>query len=121
MPLAPGTQLGPYEIISPLGAGGMGEVFRARDTRLNRDVAIKILPTLFSDDAQGLERFKREARILSTLNHSNLLTIYDVGSQNGVHYLVSELLDGQALRHRIQEGRSEEHTSELQSHVNLVC
>jgi len=105
MPLAPGTQLGPYEIISPLGAGGMGEVYRARDTRLNRDVAIKILPTLFSDDAQGLDRFKREARILSTLNHSNLLTIYDVGSQTGVHYLVSELLDGQALRHRIQEGK----------------
>jgi len=83
----------------------MGEVYRARDARLNRGVAIKILPAAFSDDAQCLERFEREARILSTLNHPNLLSIYDVGSQNSIHYLVSELLDGETLRHRIQEGK----------------
>src|SRR6201987_2469638 len=105
MALSLGTKLGPYEIVAPLGAGGMGEVYRARDTRLNRDVAIKILPAAFSDDAQCLDRFEREARILSTLNHPNLLSIYDVGSQNSIHYLVSELLDGEMLRHRIQEGR----------------
>jgi eukaryotic-like serine/threonine-protein kinase len=105
MPLAPGTHLGPYEITGSLGSGGMGDVYRARDTRLNRDVAIKILPAAFSDDAQCLDRFEREARILSTLNHPNLLSIYDVGSQNSIHYLVSELLDGEMLRHRIQEGK----------------
>src|SRR6201987_2979855 len=105
MALPLGTKLGPYEIVAPLGAGGMGEVYRARDTRLNRDVAIKILPAAFSDDHQCLDRFEREARILSTLNHPNLLSIYDVGSQNSIHYLVSELLDGEMLRHRIQEGR----------------
>jgi serine/threonine protein kinase/Tol biopolymer transport system component len=105
MALSLGTKLGPYEIVAPLGAGGMGEVYRARDTRLNRDVAIKILPAAFSNDAQCLDRFEREARILSTLNHPNLLSIYDVGSQNGIHYLVSELLDGELLRHRMQEGK----------------
>jgi len=105
MTLPLGTKLGPYEIVAPLGAGGMGEVYRARDTRLNRDVAIKILPAAFSDDAHCLDRFEREARILSTLNHPNLLSIYDVGSQDSIHYLVSELLDGEILRHRIQEGK----------------
>src|SRR6202007_829492 len=94
-----------YEIVAPLGAGGMGEVYRARVTRLNRDVAIKILPAAFSDEAECHHRFEREARILSTLNHPNLLSIYDVGSQNSIHYLVSELLDGEMLRHRIQEGK----------------
>ena len=105
MALSFGTKLGPYEIVVPLGAGGMGEVYRARDTRLNRDVAIKILPAAISGDAQCLDRFEREARILSTLNHPNLLSIYDVGAQNSIHYLVSELLDGEMLRHRIQEGK----------------
>jgi len=105
MALSLGTKLGPYEIVAPLGAGGMGEVYRARDTRLNRDVAIKILPAAFSDDAQCLDRFEREARILSAVNHPNLLSIYDVGSQNSIHYLVSELLDGEMLRHRIQEAK----------------
>src|ERR1700722_18043145 len=105
MALAPGGKLGPYEIVGPIGAGGMGEVYRARDPRLNRDVAIKILPAAFSNDPQCLDRFEREAHILSTFNHSNLLSIYDVGSQNSVHYLVSELLDGEMLRRRIQEGK----------------
>ena len=105
MALSPGTRLGPYEIVAPLGVGGMGEVYQALDARLDRDVAIKILPAAVSCDSKSLERFEREARILSALNHSNLLSIYDVGSQNNIHYLVSELLDGELLRHRIQEGR----------------
>ena len=105
MALSPGTRLGPYEIVAPLGVGGMGEVYQALDARLDRDVAIKILPAAVSCDSKSLERFEREARILSALNHSNLLSIYDVGAQNNIHYLVSELLDGELLRHRIQEGR----------------
>jgi Tol biopolymer transport system component len=104
MALTPGTKLGPYEIVAPLGAGGMGEVYRARDVRLGRDVAIKILPASFSEDADRLHRFEHEARILSTLNHPNLLAIYDVGEQDGVHFLVSELLEGESIRQRIQKG-----------------
>jgi len=104
MPLSSGTHLGPYEIATPLGAGGMGEVYRARDTRLNRTVAIKILPASFSEDNERLHRFEHEARILSTLNHPNLLAIFDVGAQDGVHFLVSELLEGASLRQRMQEG-----------------
>src|SRR6266849_3993862 len=96
-----GTKLGPYEIQSPLGAGGMGEVYRARDTRLDRTVAIKILPAVFSSDADRLQRFEHEARVLSSLNHPNLLAIHDVGAQDGVHYLVSEFLEGQTLREKM--------------------
>jgi Tol biopolymer transport system component len=101
MALTSGTQLGPYEIQSPIGAGGMGEVYRARDTRLGRNVAIKILPQTFASDPERLQRFQQEARVLSALNHPNLLAIYDVGVQDGVHYLVSELLEGQTLRERM--------------------
>ena len=98
MPLTNGTKLGPYEIISPLGAGGMGEVYRARDTRLDRTVAIKVLPESLAHDADRLQRFEQEARVLSTLNHPNLLAIFDVGAQSGTHYLVSEFLEGHTLR-----------------------
>jgi Tol biopolymer transport system component len=101
MTLAAGTKLGPYEIGTPLGAGGMGEVYRAQDTRLDRTVAIKILPEAFANDLDRLHRFEYEARILSTLNHPNLLAIYDVGAQDGIHYLVSEYLEGQTLRERM--------------------
>jgi len=101
MALTSGTKLGPYEIQSPLGAGGMGEVYRARDMRLGREVAIKVLPESFSSDLDRLQRFQQEARALSALNHPNLLAIYDVGVQDGVHYLVSELLEGQTLRERM--------------------
>ena len=101
MALAFGTKLGPYEIQSPLGVGGMGEVYRARDTRLGREVAIKVLPDSFSSDLDRLQRFQQEARVLSALNHPNLLAIYDVGVQDGIHYLVSELLEGQTLRERM--------------------
>lgn len=99
-----GTKLGPYEVQSPLGSGGMGEVYRARDTRLDRTVAIKILPAAFSSDADRLQRFEHEARILSALNHPNLLAIHDVGAQDGVHYLVSEFLEGQTLREKMSGG-----------------
>jgi Tol biopolymer transport system component len=104
MALAAGTRLGPYEILNAIGAGGMGEVYRARDTRLDRTVAIKILPGSFASDPERLERFQREARILSSLNHPNLMAIYDVGSQEGTHFLVSELLEGHSLRERLAGG-----------------
>ncbi len=101
MTLASGTKLGPYEIQSPLGAGGMGEVYRARDTRLAREVAIKVLPEAFARDADRLQRFEHEARVLSTVNHPKILAIHDVGSQGDLHYLVSELLEGQTLREKM--------------------
>ncbi len=98
MPFPAGTKLGPYEIVSLVGAGGMGEVYRARDSRLRRDVAVKVLPASFAQDAERLRRFEQEARAVGTLNHPNILGIYDVGSHNGSPYLVSELLEGQNLR-----------------------
>jgi eukaryotic-like serine/threonine-protein kinase len=104
MPLSPGTKLGPYEIVAQLGAGGMGEVYRARDTRLDRIVAIKVLPGSLANDPDRLQRFEGEARALSTLNHPNLLAIYDVGTQDGLHYLVSEFLEGETLRDRLASG-----------------
>jgi serine/threonine protein kinase len=104
MALIPGTRLGPYEIVAAVGAGGMGEVYRARDTRLDRTVAIKILPESFAGDHERLERFQQEARILSALNHPNLMAVYDVGVQDGRHYLVSEFLEGETLRDRLSGG-----------------
>ena len=104
MALTSGTKLGPYEIQSPLGAGGVGEVYRARDTRLDRIVAIKILPAAFASDPDRLLRFQQEARVLSALNHPNLLTIFDVGNQDGSYYLVCELLEGDTLRERLNVG-----------------
>ena len=99
--LNPGARLGPYEIVVLVGSGGMGEVYRARDTRLERAVAIKVLPESVARDSERLLRFEHEARLLSTLDHPNLLAIYDVGEQQGVHYLVSEFLEGQTLAERI--------------------
>jgi eukaryotic-like serine/threonine-protein kinase len=104
MALTNGTRLGPYELIAPLGAGGMGEVYRAKDSRLSREVALKVLPETFASDADRLERFQREAKILSALNHPNLLVVYDVGVQDSIHFLVSELLQGRTLRECIHEG-----------------
>src|SRR5690242_19157983 len=104
MPLIPGTKLGPYEIQSPLGAGGMGEVYRARDTRLGRTVAIKILPTHLSADFEAKQRFDREARAISLLNHPNICTLYDVGHQDGTDYLVMEYLEGETLADRLRKG-----------------
>ncbi|HWJ48161.1 MAG TPA: serine/threonine-protein kinase, partial [Candidatus Udaeobacter sp.] len=104
MGLTSGTKLGPYEIQSPLGAGGMGEVYRARDTRLDRTVAIKILPSHLSEDAEAQQRFEREARTISSLNHPNICTLYDVGHQDGVHFLVMEYLEGETLADRLCKG-----------------
>ena len=104
MPLAPGNKLGPYEIGMPLGAGGMGEVYRACDTRLGREVAIKILPAFFAQDADRLRRFEQEARAVAALSHPNILAIHDVGSSNGTPYLVAELLEGESLHTRLRRG-----------------
>ncbi len=104
MALSAGTILGPYEIRSPLGAGGMGEVYRAPDTRLGRDVAIKALPASFSADRDRLERFAQEARAAAALNHPNIVSIFDTGDERGVFYVVSELLEGETLRERLKTG-----------------
>ncbi len=104
MGLTSGTKLGPYEIVSPLGAGGMGEVYRARDTRLDRTVAVKILPAHLSDNTEAKQRFDREARAISSLNHPNICTLYDVGHQNGMDYLVMEFLEGETLASRLVKG-----------------
>ena len=98
MVLSAGTRLGPYEILAPLGAGGMGEVYRARDPRLNREVAIKVLPERLAKDPQALARFESEARAVATLSHPNILAIHDFGNDQGVSYAVTELLEGETLR-----------------------
>jgi eukaryotic-like serine/threonine-protein kinase len=104
MGLTAGTRLGPYEILAPLGAGGMGEVYRARDTRLDRTVAIKILPARLSDNPDARQRFQREARAISSLQHPNICTLYDIGSENGVDFLVMECLEGETLQDRLLRG-----------------
>jgi serine/threonine protein kinase len=104
MSLAPGARLGTYEIHSLIGAGGMGEVYRARDTRLNRDVAIKILPASFSDDPDCLSRFEQEARASAALNHPGILAVYDIGTEGAAPFIVSELLEGETLRDKLQGG-----------------
>src|SRR5271167_3811092 len=104
MTLASGAKLGPYEILSPLGAGGMGEVYRARDTRLDRTVAIKVLPSHLSANPELKLRFEREAKAISALQHPNICTLYDVGLQDGVDFLVMEYLEGQTLADRLEKG-----------------
>src|SRR6201987_4746846 len=104
MPLAPTTRLGPYEIIAPLGAGGMGEVVRARDTRLGREVALKILPETVARESDRLVRFEQEARAVAALNHPNILAVFDIGQHNGSPFLVSELLEGETLRAVLDRG-----------------
>src|SRR5438552_2761079 len=104
MSLASGTRLGPYEIVAPLGAGGMGEVYRARDTRLDRTVAIKILPAQFSSDPVRKQRFEREAKTISSLNHPHICVLHDVGSQDGIDYLVMECVEGDTLSKRLEKG-----------------
>src|SRR5271167_3244120 len=98
MPLAPGTRLGPYEILVPIGAGGMGEVYRARDTTLERDVAIKVLPAALAQDPERLARFTREAEVLASLTHPNVAQIYGVEESGGFQALVMELVPGQTLK-----------------------
>jgi len=99
-----GSRLGPYEVISPLGSGGMGEVYRARDGRLGRDVAIKVLPAAVASDPARLTRFEREARSASALNHPNIVTIYDIGSADAVSYIAMELVQGESLRQVLAAG-----------------
>src|SRR6201982_2719740 len=99
-----GTQLGPYEILSAIGAGGMGEVYRARDTRLERTVAIKVLPAHLADKRDLRERFEREARTIASLNHPHICTLHDIGHQDGTDYLVMEYLEGETLAERLKKG-----------------
>ena len=101
MTILPGTRMGRYEIRSKIGAGGMGEVYRARDEKLNRDVAIKVLPASLSKNQDRLRRFEQEAQAAGALNHPNVLAVYDVGTHDGAPYVVSELLDGETLRERV--------------------
>jgi serine/threonine protein kinase len=105
MSLATGARLGPYEILSPLGRGGMGEVYRATDTRLGRDVAVKVIRSDTEVDATQLARFEDETRAIAALNHPNILALHDIGNANGVVYAVMELLDGETLRTRLARGR----------------
>src|SRR5262245_3349949 len=104
MPLAGGTRIGPYEVIAAIGAGGMGEVYRARDAKLNRDVALKVLPSLLSDDGDRLARFRREAQVLASLNHPNIAHIHGFEDSGDHHALVMELVEGPTLADRIKQG-----------------
>src|SRR5664279_2335992 len=104
MPLAPGTKLGPYEILSPLGAGGMGEVWKAKDTRLDRFVAVKVLPEHLAKSPESLTRFEREAKAVAALNHPNITGIFDIGNTDGTAYVAMELLEGESLRTRLEQG-----------------
>ena len=104
MPLTAGARFGPYEIQSALGAGGMGEVYKARDTRLDRTVAIKILPDTLAADPQFRERFDREAKVIASLTHPHICTLHDIGEQQGTAYLVMEYLEGETLEHRLKKG-----------------
>jgi serine/threonine protein kinase len=104
MPVVPGTRLGPYEILAPLGAGGMGEVWRARDTKLDREAALKFLPSSFADDPERLARFEREAKVLASLNHSNIAAIYGFHEHEGFRFLAMELVPGEDLSTRLKRG-----------------
>ena len=105
MSLTKGERFGPYEILGPLGQGGMGEVFRARDTRLGREVAIKVLPKDMATDPAAAARFEQEARAVAALSHPNILAIHDFGQHDGISYVVAELLEGETLRDRLSSGR----------------
>src|SRR5437660_10393659 len=104
MAMTSSTKLGPYEIVAPLGAGGMGEVYRARNSRLGREVAIKVLPSSYCRDLDRLRRFEQEARAASALNHPNILSVYDLGTHEGLAYIASELIDGESLRDMLKRG-----------------
>ena len=105
MTIAASTRLGPYEVLGPLGSGGMGEVYHARDSRMGRDVAVKVLPEAFLDSAERKQRFEQEARTTAALSHPNLLVVYDVGTHEGLPFIVTELLEGETLRDRMQGGK----------------
>ena len=105
MGITAGTKLGPYEIVSPLGAGGMGEVYRAQDTRLERTVAIKVLPEHLSSDPQRRERFQREAKTISGFSHPNICGLHDIGEESGTHFLVLEYIEGESLAEHLRKGQ----------------
>src|SRR5713101_3560429 len=119
MALTAGTKFGPYEIQSPLGAGGMGEVYRAKDTRLDRTVAVKILPSHLSENPEAKQRFDREARAISSMNHPNICTLHDVGHQGGIDYLVMEFLEGETLADRLRKGAVP--VEQLLKYGNEIC
>src|SRR5437899_1827519 len=104
MTISAGSRLGPYEVLSPLGAGGMGEVYKAKDTRLERTVAVKVLPQHLSENSDVRQRFEREAKTISSLSHPHICALYDVGNQDGVEYLVMEYLEGETLADRLGRG-----------------
>src|SRR5215468_11203492 len=104
MGITTGSRIGPYEVTSPLGAGGMGIVFRAHDTKLQRDVALKLLPEHFADDADRLARFQREAQVLASLNHSNIAQVYGLEESNNTRCIVMELVEGETLQERLKRG-----------------
>ena len=104
MMLGAGTKLGPYEIVAPLGAGGMGEVYRAKDSRLDRTVAVKVLPAQVASDPDFRQRFEREAKTLAALSHPHICPVFDVGQQDGIDFLVMEYLEGQTLASRLEKG-----------------
>ncbi len=116
MALAPGTKLAEYEILAPIGAGGMGEVYKARDTKLGRDVAIKVLPDLFAADPERLARFEREAKLLASLNHDNIATLYGFGESDSIRFLAMELVEGETLAERLDRG-----PMELEEALALFC
>ena len=118
MTLAPGTRIGSYEILGPLGSGGMGEVYRARDTRLDRDVAIKIVTDRLAGSPDARARFEREAKTISSLNHPNICTLHDVGHQDGLDYLVMELVEGETLAARLERARAQRDGGVLFAKVN---
>src|SRR5262245_4564080 len=105
MPIAPGIRLGPYEVVAPLGAGGMGEVWRARDTKLDREAALKFLPPSFAESPERLLRFEREAKVLASLNHPNIAAIYGFHEHDGYRFLAMELVPGEDLAERVKSGR----------------
>ena len=107
MALAPGTKLAEYEILALIGAGGMGEVYKAHDTKLGRDVAIKVLPDLFAEDPERLARFEREAKLLASLNHDNIATLYGLGELDSIRFLAMELVEGETLAERLDRGTTE--------------
>jgi eukaryotic-like serine/threonine-protein kinase len=115
MTLSAGTRLGPFEILSPIGAGGMGEVYRARDTRLGREVAVKVLSSEFSADADRRRRFEQEARSASALNHQNIVTIHEIGASDSTTYIAMELVEGKTDRPR-NRGRRLRH-----NHIRTLC
>src|SRR5689334_7326561 len=119
MPLSPGTRIGAYEVVAAIGAGGMGEVYRARDTRLDRDVALKILPPDLATDESRIRRFEQEARAAAALSHPNILAVYDIGRSDNVLYVVSELLEGSTLREALSHPVTPTRACTWAAHVAL--